>query len=89
MKCNGDSSQTCGGPNRLTAWSYTSTGTPPPTGKRGLAYNDDNPSASAVYANLFKGYSKVSWGYDWGYPSHGLDPYFEFVCFLLYILSIR
>jgi hypothetical protein len=26
---------------------------------------------------LFKGFSKITWGYDWGYPSHNLDPSFE------------
>lgn len=45
--------------------------------KRGIAYNNNNPSGNAVYANLFKGYDKVSWGYDWGYPSWNLDPEFE------------
>ncbi|KAE9363009.1 glycoside hydrolase family 128 protein [Stipitochalara longipes BDJ] len=49
------------------------------TGKRGLAYTDGNPDGNAAYANLFVGYPKISWGYDWGYPSQGLDPYFEFV----------
>ncbi|KAL2869544.1 glycoside hydrolase family protein [Aspergillus lucknowensis] len=49
------------------------------TGKRGLAYNNDNPSKDAVYANLFKGNEKVSWAYDWGYPAWNLDPSFEFV----------
>lgn len=90
MKCNGNSSESCGGPNRLDVYSSTSspsttssstpTGTPESNGKRGLAYNNDNPSANAEYANLFKGYSKVSWGYDWGYPSWDLDASFEFVC---------
>jgi hypothetical protein len=47
------------------------------TGKRGIAYNNNNPSGNAVYANLFKGKSKVSWGYDWGYPSWSLDSSFE------------
>ncbi|OBT38940.1 hypothetical protein VE00_10492 [Pseudogymnoascus sp. WSF 3629] len=89
MKCNGNSSETCGGPNRLDVYSSTSspsttssstpTSTPGSTGKRGLAYNNNNPSANAEYANLFKGYSKVSWGYDWGYPSWDLDASFEFV----------
>jgi hypothetical protein len=30
-------------------------------GKRGLNYN------SATWANYFKGYPKVTWGYNWGY----------------------
>ncbi len=47
------------------------------TGKRGIAYSTGNPDGNATYANLFKGYSKVTWGYDWGYPSHGLDSSFE------------
>jgi hypothetical protein len=47
------------------------------SGKRGIAYNNNNPSRNAVYANLFKGNSKVSWGYDWGYPSWNLDASFE------------
>lgn len=46
-------------------------------GKRGIAYNNNNPSSDSVYANLFKGNSKVSWGYDWGYPSWSLDSSFE------------
>lgn len=45
--------------------------------KRGLAYNNNNPDSNAAYANLFAGYSKISWGYDWGYPSWGLDSDFE------------
>lgn len=87
MKCNGDSAEACGGPNRLTVYRYSSSGTDsstdpdpePSTGKRGLCYNDNNPSGNAVYANLFKGYSKVLWGYDWGFTSDGLDLSFEFV----------
>jgi hypothetical protein len=47
------------------------------TGKRGLAYNNNNPDDNATYANLFKGYSSVTWGYDWGYPSYDLDSSFE------------
>ncbi|KAJ5889304.1 hypothetical protein N7504_010114 [Penicillium tannophilum] len=47
--------------------------------KRGLAYNNNNPNNNAAYANLFAGYPKVSWGYDWGYPSWGLGSNFEFV----------
>ncbi|KAJ6012233.1 hypothetical protein N7522_002588 [Penicillium canescens] len=47
--------------------------------KRGIAYNNNNPSGNAVYANLFKGHTKVSWAYDWGYPSWNLDSSFEFV----------
>lgn len=62
-----------------------STPTATPTlgaGKRGLAYNNNNPGANAEYANLFEGYSKVTWGYDWGYPSYGLSSSFElYVCF--------
>ncbi|PQE04599.1 hypothetical protein CJF30_00004400 [Rutstroemia sp. NJR-2017a BBW] len=81
MACKGNSAETCGGPNRLTAFSYGGSTAPPPagTGKRGLGYNNNNPSANAVYANMFKGNAKVSWGYDWGYPSYGLDSSFEFV----------
>lgn len=81
MKCNGDSMEICGGPNRLTVYQHTNTspGTSPSTGKRGLCYNNNNPSANAIYANLFKGYNKVSWGYNWGFPSYDLDPLFEFV----------
>jgi hypothetical protein len=45
--------------------------------KRGIAYNNNNPSGNAVYANLFKGHTKVSWAYDWGYPSWNLDSSFE------------
>lgn len=50
---------------------------PTGTGKRGLCYNNNNPSANAVFANLFKGYEKVSWAYDWGYPSWDLDESIE------------
>lgn len=42
-------------------------------GKRGLTYND------ADWANYFKGYFQVTWGYDWGWPSNGLDASLEFV----------
>jgi hypothetical protein len=45
--------------------------------KRGIAYNNNNPSGNAVYANLFKGHTKVSWAYDWGFPSWNLDSSFE------------
>lgn len=81
MACNGNAAEMCGGPNRLTVYQSTSSGgtTPPAsgTGKRGLPYNNNNPSANAVYANMFRGYSKISWAYDWGYPSWGLDAFFE------------
>lgn len=73
MACKGNAAELCGGRNRLTLYENLASG----IGKRGLAYNDNNPNKSAVYANMFKGYSKVSWGYDWGFPSHGLDSYFE------------
>lgn len=72
MACTGDSSQTCGGPNRLDLYQYV-----PGTAKRGLAYNNNNPDGNATYANLFEGYSKISWGYDWGYPSWNLSSSFE------------
>jgi len=42
-------------------------------GKRGLNYNN------AVWANYFKGSPQVTWGYNWGWPSNGLDSSFEFV----------
>jgi len=83
MACNGAPSEICGGPNRLTAYQYSSGGgggsSPPASGKRGLAYNNNNPGGNAEYANFFAGQSKVSWGYDWGYPSWGLSSSFEFV----------
>lgn len=41
-------------------------------GKRGLTYED------AAVANLFNDSSEVSWGYNWGFTSKGLDPYLEF-----------
>jgi hypothetical protein len=47
------------------------------TGKRGIAYSTGNLDGNATYANLFKDYNKVTWGYDWGYPSHGLDASFQ------------
>jgi hypothetical protein len=42
-------------------------------GKRGLTYNN------ATWANYFTGNSQVTWGYNWGWPSNGLDASFEFV----------
>ncbi|TAQ84788.1 hypothetical protein B7494_g6896 [Chlorociboria aeruginascens] len=78
MVCNGNSAETCGGSNRLDVYQYKPS-TSTSTAKRGLAYNNNNPPANAVYANLFTGYSKVSWGYDWGSPSYDLDSSFEFV----------
>lgn len=80
MPCKGKATDMCGGPNRLTVYKLSSGGTNPPpvgTGKRGLPYNNNNPSRNAVYANLFKGHGKISWAYDWGYPSWGLDAFFE------------
>ena len=76
MACNGNAAEICGGPNRLNVYQYTSTSSTV-IGKRGLAYNNNNPAANAEYANLFVGYSSISWGYDWGYPSFGLDSSFE------------
>lgn len=43
------------------------------SGKRGLNYND------ATWANYFVGHAEVTWGYNWGWPSNGLDASFEFV----------
>ncbi len=40
-------------------------------GKRGLNYNN------AAWANYFRGYSQITWGYNWGWPSNGLDASFE------------
>lgn len=89
MACNGNSAQTCGGPNRLTTFQTGGSGTtptPPTTpnksGKRGLAYNNNNSFKDATLANLLKGYSKITWGYDWGFPSWGLDSGIE-----LYVVS--
>jgi hypothetical protein len=89
MACKGNSAETCGGPNRLTAFSYGGSTTPQPTGsgKRGLGYNNNNPSGNAVYANMFKGNAKVSWGYDWGFPSYGLDSGFELYVTMTHRLS--
>lgn len=42
-------------------------------GQRGLAYNN------ATLANEFSSVSGVTWGYNWGYPSNGLDTQFEYV----------
>jgi hypothetical protein len=88
MACKGNSAEMCGGLNRLTVYqqgSGSSTGggggsggsTTTHSGKRGLAYNNNNPDNNATYANLFESYSSVSWGYDWGFPSYGLDSVFE------------
>ena len=41
-------------------------------GKRGLTYND------AALANLFKDSPEVTWGYNWGFTSEGLDSSLEF-----------
>lgn len=76
MACSGNAGEICGGPNRLTIFQSSSVGGAG-TGKRGLAYNNNNPNANAFYANMFKGYNKVSWAYDWGYPSWSLDTFFE------------
>jgi len=40
--------------------------------KRGLCYSN------TTWANYFVG-TQVSWGYNWGWPSNGLDASFEFV----------
>jgi hypothetical protein len=42
-------------------------------GKRGLNYNN------ATWANYFVGHQQITWGYNWGWPSNGLDSSFEFV----------
>jgi hypothetical protein len=48
------------------------------TGKRGLAYNNNNVHGDATYANdFFTNSSQVTWGYDWGYPSYNLSSIFE------------
>jgi hypothetical protein len=74
MACKGNNAEVCGGPNRLSVYSSTpSTSTGPVMGKRGLAYTN------ATQANLMKGYPKITWGYNWGYPSNGLDSSIEFV----------
>jgi hypothetical protein len=75
MACTGASSETCGGPNRLNLYQYTSSSTA--VAKRGLAYNDNNPQGNAMYTTFFAGNSKISWGYDWGFPSNGLPSSWE------------
>jgi hypothetical protein len=75
MPCKGNSAEICGGPNRLDVYTYgvsNSTAGGAVAGKRGLAYNN------ATLANMFQGYNQVTWGYNWGYPSGGLDSQFEF-----------
>lgn len=42
-------------------------------GKRGLNYNN------ATWANYFVGHPQITWAYNWGWPSNGLDSSFEFV----------
>lgn len=87
MACNGNGGQTCGGPNRLTAFqtggggSSTPPSNPAPSkyGKRGLAYDSNNKYGDASFGNMFRQYSKVSWGYNWGYTNHGLDSSLDFV----------
>ncbi len=48
------------------------------SGKRGLVYDDTSPSLS-----MFNGYSKITWGYNWGSkpttPNGGLPSNFQFV----------
>jgi len=41
--------------------------------KRGLNYNN------TTWANHFVGYPLITWGYNWCWPSNGLDLSFEFV----------
>ena len=41
--------------------------------KRGLCYSN------VTWANYFVGDNQVTWGYNWGWPSNGLDASFEFV----------
>lgn len=79
MPCKGDAAETCGGSNRLSVYQLSSGSTPPSEGprKRGLGYNNNNPAGNAIFANMFKGYKKISWAYDWGYPSWDLDGVFE------------
>lgn len=81
MACKGSSAEKCGGPNRLNVYQYSSSGSgggsSTGTGKRGLAYNNNNAGGNAEYANLFASYSKVTWGYDWGFPAFNLDASFE------------
>lgn len=40
--------------------------------KRGISYNN------ATWANYFVG-TQITWAYNWGWPSNGLDSSFEFV----------
>jgi hypothetical protein len=42
-------------------------------GKRGISYNN------ATWANYFEPYPQVTWAYNWGWPSNGLDASIEFV----------
>jgi hypothetical protein len=70
----GKAAETCGGSNRLDVCQYTSSSGP---GKRGLTYDTNNPGKNASWANHFREYSKVSWGYDYDYPSHNLSSQFE------------
>ncbi|KAA8577290.1 hypothetical protein EYC84_007262 [Monilinia fructicola] len=61
MACNGNQAETCGGPNRLTLYQNSGSGTnptnPSKSGKRGLAYDRNNPFGDATFANLFKSYT--------------------------------
>ena len=43
-------------------------------GKRGLAYNPSSPDL-----NIFDGFSKVTWGYNWDSASAGLPTQFQYV----------
>ncbi len=75
MACKGNAAEACGGSDRLDIYQYGLPSTA--TGKRGLAYNNNNPAANAEYANLFAGYNSITWGYDWGFPSYDLSSTFE------------
>ncbi|KAF7949536.1 uncharacterized protein EAE97_003045 [Botrytis byssoidea] len=87
MACKGNNAEMCGGPNRLTAFQSGggSSTTPPNTsnpsksGKRGITYDSNNVHGDSTYGNMLKGYSKITWGYDWGFKSNGLDSSIEFV----------
>lgn len=46
----------------------------PSSGKRGLAYNYDSPSL-----DIFNGFSKIGWGWNWDSARGGLPNKYEFV----------
>ncbi|KAK4696852.1 hypothetical protein P7C71_g1135, partial [Lecanoromycetidae sp. Uapishka_2] len=54
------------------------------TGKRGLAYNPTSPNL-----DIFEGYSKITWGYNWDSNPAGLPSKFQYVPTLFSTLEVH